>query len=89
MTTLLILLLALVAVDLAVLAGWAYDSRDGRDWQPGWWPGTDSRNLGRAGNWNDRDDTRTPERTAGAATLASWTSSSGPLGRPNSMPSAH
>ena len=34
MTAFLIALLALVLLDIAVIAGWTPDSRDGRDW---WW----------------------------------------------------
>ena len=42
MTALLIALLALVLLDIAVIAGWTPDSRDGRDW---WWQEWPPRHL--------------------------------------------
>lgn len=40
MTPLLLALLALVLLDVAVIAGWTPDSRDGRDWWWRQWPPT-------------------------------------------------
>ena len=34
MTSVLLILLFVLVVDLMVLLGWSHDSRDGRDWQP-------------------------------------------------------
>ena len=42
MTAILIALLALVLLDIAVMAGWTPDSRDGRDW---WWQEWPPRHL--------------------------------------------
>ncbi|HJY24394.1 MAG TPA: hypothetical protein VJ649_01820 [Actinomycetes bacterium] len=42
MTAILIALLALVLLDIAVIAGWTPDSRDGRDW---WWREWPPRHL--------------------------------------------
>jgi hypothetical protein len=42
MTAFLIALLALVLLDVAVIAGWTPDSRDGRDW---WWREWPPRHL--------------------------------------------
>lgn len=42
MTALLLALLALVLLDVAVIAGWTPDSRDGRDWWWQQWPPTRS-----------------------------------------------
>lgn len=42
MTAILIALLALVLLDIAVIAGWTADSRDGRDW---WWREWPPRHL--------------------------------------------
>ena len=43
MTAFLIALLALVLLDIAVIAGWTPDSRDGRDWWWREWPPTNLR----------------------------------------------
>jgi hypothetical protein len=40
MTPHLLALLALMLLDVAVIAGWTTDSRDGRDWWRGQWPPT-------------------------------------------------
>jgi hypothetical protein len=65
MTALLMLLLVLVLLNVAVLFGWGYDSRDGRDWQP------------RQRSWDRFADSH-PGRDANADTdrLGGWTSSS-------------
>jgi hypothetical protein len=82
MTTLLILLFALVIVDIAIVAGWGHDSRESRDGrfeQP--------RRVERDdGDWYDAPAARD---TWPADRLAPWTSSSGPRWRPNSTRSAH
>jgi hypothetical protein len=77
MTALLMLLLVLVLLNVAVLFGWGYDSRDGRDWQPR------QRSWGRFPDSNpDRSSTEDTD------TLGGWTSSSGPQRRPTSPPLA-
>jgi hypothetical protein len=53
MTPVLLILTFLLALDVLVLLGRSYDSRDGRDWQPrgtsAWpglaWPGRSARGL--------------------------------------------
>ena len=43
MTAFLVIVLALVLLDIAVIAGWTADSRDGRDWWRQEWPSQRSR----------------------------------------------
>jgi hypothetical protein len=47
MTPVLLILTFLLALDVLVLLGRSYDSRDGRDWQPrgSSWPGRPARGL--------------------------------------------
>jgi hypothetical protein len=47
MTPVLPILMFLLALDVLVLLGRSYDSRDGRDWQPrgSSWPGRSARGL--------------------------------------------
>ena len=48
MTPVLLILTFLLALDVLVLLGRSYDSRDGRDWQPhgtSSWPGRSARGL--------------------------------------------
>jgi hypothetical protein len=47
MTAGLLILTFLLALDVLVVLGQSYDSRDGRDWQPrgSFWPGRSARGL--------------------------------------------